>query len=317
MGIQGLLRTVKDTAEKCNISVFRGKKVGVDGYVWLHRACAACAYELTVGLPTKAYITYFLDRVQLMLDAGVVPVIVFDGDDMPSKRGTNESRQKRREESHAKAKKCLEAGDKPQMAQHYAAAFDITPDLAQTVARVLQNNGVETIIAPYEADGQLAHLAHTGQVSAVVSEDSDLLAHGVHKVFTKMDYVGDGELYTLPAVVSCALRLDAAESPAAHAAHFLTFCILCGCDYLPNLRGVGPRKAADLARHHPDIEGVAKTLLASGAASASELAEYCKGFKKARYTFLYQRVLDPRSGVLAHARPMASAGGGASGGAEE
>jgi hypothetical protein len=38
--------------------------------------------------------------------------------------------------------------------------------------------GVAYVVAPYEADAQLAALALAGAVDAVVTEDSDLLAFG-------------------------------------------------------------------------------------------------------------------------------------------
>ena len=41
---------------------------------------------------------------------------------------------------------------------------------------------VEYIVAPYEADAQLTFLSLHGYVSAVISEDSDLLAYGCERV---------------------------------------------------------------------------------------------------------------------------------------
>lgn len=38
------------------------------------------------------------------------------------------------------------------------------------------------MVAPYESDAQLAHLFHTGQTDYVLSEDSDMFAHGVFKL---------------------------------------------------------------------------------------------------------------------------------------
>lgn len=42
--------------------------------------------------------------------------------------------------------------------------------------------GVDCIVAPYEADAQLAHLAQSGLAQGVITEDSDLLAFGCKKV---------------------------------------------------------------------------------------------------------------------------------------
>jgi len=42
----------------------------------------------------------------------------------------------------------------------------------------LKSQGVAFLVAPYEADAQMAYLARSGQVQLVVTEDSDLLAYG-------------------------------------------------------------------------------------------------------------------------------------------
>ena len=46
------------------------------------------------------------------------------------------------------------------------------------------------MVAPYEADAQLAYLARIGLVDAVITEDSDLIAFGVREVLLKMDGTG-------------------------------------------------------------------------------------------------------------------------------
>ena len=42
--------------------------------------------------------------------------------------------------------------------------------------------GVECIVAPYEADSQLAYLSKESLVDLVITEDSDLLVFGCKKV---------------------------------------------------------------------------------------------------------------------------------------
>jgi XPG N-terminal domain len=40
------------------------------------------------------YVKYCMSRVQLLLKNGITPIIVFDGDKLPAKRHTEESRQR-------------------------------------------------------------------------------------------------------------------------------------------------------------------------------------------------------------------------------
>lgn len=45
-----------------------------------------------------------------------------------------------------------------------------------------RKKGVDCIVAPYEADAQLAYLMKSGLAQAIISEDSDLLVYGCQKV---------------------------------------------------------------------------------------------------------------------------------------
>lgn len=56
---------------------------------------------------------------------------------------------------------------------------------------------VECIVAPYEADAQLAYLEKEGIVDLVITEDSDLLVFGCKRVLFKMDDSGNGKLIDL------------------------------------------------------------------------------------------------------------------------
>ncbi|CAK0869915.1 unnamed protein product, partial [Prorocentrum cordatum] len=57
---------------------------------------------------------------------------------------------------------------------------------------------IHFVVAPYEADAQLAFMCRVGWVHAVISEDSDLLAYGCPNTFFKMDKYGDGQRIALP-----------------------------------------------------------------------------------------------------------------------
>lgn len=47
--------------------------------------------------------------------------------------------------------------------------------------QALRQAGVQLIVAPYEADAQLACLSRTGVVDVVITEDSDCLPYGCKK----------------------------------------------------------------------------------------------------------------------------------------
>ena len=52
----------------------------------------------------------------------------------------------------------------------------------QLIFKECRKKGVDCIVAPYEADAQLAYLMKAGITQAIISEDSDLLVYGCQKV---------------------------------------------------------------------------------------------------------------------------------------
>ena len=41
---------------------------------------------------------------------------------------------------------------------------------------------------------------------------------------------------------------------------FIDLCILCGCDYIPSIRGIGPKTAYKLIKQHKTIEKIVKNI---------------------------------------------------------
>uniref|UniRef100_A0A0A9GQS5 Exonuclease 1 n=1 Tax=Arundo donax TaxID=35708 RepID=A0A0A9GQS5_ARUDO len=68
--------------------------------------------------------------------------------------------------------------------------------MAYQLIKILRSENVEFVVAPYEADAQLAYLttldADQGGITAVVTEDSDLIAYCCPAIIFKMDRFGNG-----------------------------------------------------------------------------------------------------------------------------
>lgn len=66
-------------------------------------------------------------------------------------------------------------------------------------SQILRSENIEFVVAPYEADAQLAYLssldASEGGIAAVISEDSDLLAYGCSSVRTLIRLGGLNLIY--------------------------------------------------------------------------------------------------------------------------
>ena len=166
---------------------------------------------------------------------------------------------------------------------------------AQLIKR-LRPLGFECIVAPYEADAQLAYLCLSGYISAVISEDSDLLVYGCSEVLFKLDNTGQGSLIRLCDLSTCT-SLDFRTWPHDR---FLWMCVLLGCDYLP--KSISLRAAYRIVSQSSTIDQVSVFLRAEPVYSAVSTLEHA--FRKAVLVFKHQRVYDPASREIVHLTPM-------------
>ncbi len=55
MGIQNLLQMLKSIQRRRHVREYKGLRVAIDAYCWLHKGVYACAYELAKGIRTRKY----------------------------------------------------------------------------------------------------------------------------------------------------------------------------------------------------------------------------------------------------------------------
>ncbi|RAK95095.1 putative exonuclease [Aspergillus ibericus CBS 121593] len=279
-------------SKPCNLKKFSGQTLGVDAYGWLHRGTVACAVDLVLGRPSRKHIDFVLNRVRMLLYFGVTPYLVFDGDELPSKLGTEVERHKRRQESKALGLELQRKGRTAEAYQELQKAVDVTPLMARELIEELKKMGVQYVVAPYEADAQLAYLEQEGIISGIISEDSDLLVFGAKRLLSKLDQHGD------------CIEINRADFSACREVSligwtdddFRRMCILSGCDYLPNIARLGLKTAYRSIRKYKNVERALRMLQFEGQYHVP--SNYLDNFRQAELTFLYQRVFCPKAGKL-------------------
>ncbi|GET88799.1 hypothetical protein, conserved [Leishmania tarentolae] len=459
MGIKGLWQALREYVDDGHLSQFRGQRVAVDMYVWLHR----CIHR-SVRIRTEAVVAFFdakysgttsgtepdsldveyddvpraspsplslddvliiddqfvtlvVDKVSALQRFGVIPVCVFDGAEMPMKGSTDEERQRRRAEAFQGAlvklerlycdarrrRGCTAEGlttatritlprdSRPyeEAVQLLEKAVDISTELAHAVIQVLkEERHVECIVAPYEADAQLAYLCREGYVAAAASEDSDLIAYYCPCVISKLDtFSGKCEVLQPPVCAPHFFRRMAATSATASSAaallpksatgnrravadeaafghrrqsvnsayahmrasalqslqpsqkplsggvdassgtnttsaavaatasaftyeSFLLGCILSGCDYVPNLRSIGVKKAFKLVARATSLRQCFTTLECEFGFPADELRRYRHRILEAFYCFAHHLVYSPLTQEIVTYHPLPSSDSG-------
>ena len=223
----------------------------------------------------------------MLIHFGVTPYLVFDGDYLPSKAATETCRAKKREESKRMGLELYRLGKYSQAQKELQKAVDVTPEMAGQLIRELKKLGVQYVVAPYEADAQLAYLERKGIIQGILSEDSDLLVFGAKCLLTKLDQYGDCVEINRKDFTACREISLTGWSDA----EFRLMAILSGCDYLPSISNMGLMTAYRLVRKYKTIEKILRMLQFDGKYHVPK--EYLEGFRQAELTFLYQHVFCP------------------------
>lgn len=292
MGITGLLPFLEKSSRKTNIKEFSGGTVAIDSYCWLHKGAFSCAEKLMMGEMTDAYVVYCMKYINMLLKYKIKPILVFDGQRLLAKEQTEIKRRKARELNRRKAIELIQMGKVTEGTNLLRRAVDITHTIALELIKQCQNENIDCIIAPYEADAQLAYLNISGIADVVITEDSDLTLFGCKKIFFKMDLVGNGILIAQDQLhLAMNVRSEQFEMDK-----FRHICILSGCDYLPSLPGIGLGKARKFITKSTD-QNIHRALTRLGSVlnmkSLVVPQEYRDAFILAEITFKHQLVFCP------------------------
>jgi exonuclease 1 len=240
-----------------------------------------------------------MNRVRMLIHFGITPYIIFDGDNLPSKAGTEKDRRERRKEGKRLGLELLKVGKTAQAHLELQKSVDVTPDMARMFIEELKYHNIQYVVAPYEADSQMAYLERKGIIDGVLSEDSDLLVFGVKCLITKLDKYGDCVEVNRSHFTACREVSFVGWSDA----DFRKMAILSGCDYLPGIGGLGLKTAHRMLRKHKTVDRLVKAAQFDGRLKVP--ADFMAAFDQAEKTFMYQWVFCPIANKLVHLTPLA------------
>ena len=130
-------------------------------------------------------------------------------------------------------------------------------------------------------------------MDAIVTEDSDLLLFGGRRMVFKLGPEYTGKELALEALCEVASAEETADIDLRGWSHeqFVQCCILAGCDYLKNPRGIAFKTAHALFEKFRSVQNVLTYLQQRPKHPVDEA--YVLGFERAYLAFRYQRVWCP------------------------
>lgn len=228
----------------------------------------------------------------MLVSYDIKPILVFDGQHLPAKALTEQRRRESRQQSKKRAAELLRLGRVEEARSQMRRCVDVTHEMALRLIKECRTRHVDCIVAPYEADAQMAWLNKEGIAQYIVTEDSDLTLFGAQKIIFKLDLTGAGLL-----VDSQKLHLAmGCREERYNFDKFRRMCIMSGCDYLDSLPGIGLAKACKfmLKTEQDDMQIALKKIPQYLNMRNLEVDdEYIQNFMKAEATFKHMYIYNP------------------------
>jgi flap endonuclease-1 len=227
--------------------------VAVDAHNWLYRYLTTTVKFTAEDVYTTAdgeEVANLIGLVQGLpkfFENGLDPVFVFDGGVTELKDDEVEARREERERAEERLAEARERGDAVEAARLEARTQRLTAVIQETSRELLRLLDVPVVEAPAEGEAQAAFMARRGDADYVGSEDYDTLLFGAPLTLRQLTSKGDPELMDLDATL---------ETHGITYEQLVDVGILCGTDFNPGVRGIGPKTALKAVTEHGDLFGV-------------------------------------------------------------
>lgn len=263
MGIQ-LASLVKK--EEIELQDLVGKKIGIDAYNWIYQFLSMIRDRET-GEPLKdsrgritSHLSGVLYRTAKLVESGIKPIWVFDGEPFKLKQETIERRKKIREEAKEKWKIALEKGDVEGVRKASQAATKLTDEMVEQSKKLLELMGIPFIQAPSEGEAQCAYLCKKNIIFATASQDYDALLFGSPILIRNLSVTGRRKIpgrneyiQIKPEIIELKKVLS---EIGINQKQLILIGLLMGTDYNSGVKGVGPKTALKIVIKEKKLENI-------------------------------------------------------------
>lgn len=258
MGIKGLTGLIADNAPKAisqmEMKSLFGRRIAIDASMSMYQFLIAVRQQdgqqlQTDSGETTSHLMGFFYRTVRMVENGIKPIYIFDGKPPQLKSGVLAKRFEKRDEAREEEAEAKETGTVEDMDRQARRQVRVTKEHKTEVQRLLKLMGIPFHDAPSEAEAQCAEFCRGGLVYGTGSEDMDTLTFNSPIILRHLTF---SEARKMPIDV---IKLDVAlEGLELTMDQFIDMCILCGCDYLEPLKGVGAKTAYKLVKDNGSLE---------------------------------------------------------------
>jgi len=252
-------------AETLTLTALSGKDLAVDAFNTIYSFLATIRQPDGTPLSDRhgrvtSHLSGMFYRNVNLLENGIRPVYVFDGESPELKADEVQRRREVRDAAFDEWKKAKEEGRIEDARKAAQASSRLTGPMIDETKDLLRALGIPVIQAPSEGEAIAAQMAREDLVWASASQDNDSLLYNCPRMIRNLSISGRRRVARSktyksidPELILLDTNLKLLEISREQ---LVDIAILVGTDYNDGIQGIGPKTALKLIKKHGTLEAV-------------------------------------------------------------
>ena len=237
------------TPEEISLKDLEGRTVAIDAYNTIYQFLSGIRQRDGSPLMDQngnvtSHLSGILYRTASIVDKGIKPIYVFDGDSSEHKAKTLEQRRAIKEEAMEKWEEAKAAGNIEEARKFAIRTSRMSPYILESSKKLLDYMGIPYVQAEGEGEAQGAYMVKQGDAWAVASQDYDCLLFGAPRIIRNLTLSGglsNLEYLELEKVLN---DIDLTRE------QLIDVALMVGTDFNEGIHGIGAKTGLKLIRNN-------------------------------------------------------------------
>ena len=235
--------------EEISLKDLEGRTVAIDAYNTIYQFLSGIRQRDGSPLMDQngnvtSHLSGILYRTASIVDKGIKPIYVFDGDSSEYKAKTIEQRRAIKEEAMEKWEEAKAAGNIEEARKFAIRTSRMSPYILESSKKLLDYMGIPYVQAEGEGEAQGAYMVEQGDAWAVASHDYDCLLFGAPRIVRNLTLSGglsNLEYLELEKVLN---EIDLTRE------QLIDVALMVGTDFNEGIHGIGAKTGLKLIRNN-------------------------------------------------------------------
>ena len=235
--------------EEISLKDLEGRTVAIDAYNTIYQFLSGIRQRDGSPLMDQngnvtSHLSGILYRTASIVDKGIKPIYVFDGESHEHKAKTIEQRRAIKEEAMEKWEEAKAAGNIEEARKFAIRTSRMSPYILESSKELLDYMGIPYVQAVGEGEAQGAYIVNQGDAWAVASQDYDCLLFGAPRIVRNLTLSGglsNLEYLELEKVLE---ELDLSRE------QLIDVALMVGTDFNEGIHGIGAKTGIKLIRNN-------------------------------------------------------------------